>query len=55
MTKDKTILLITHYKRILQYIKPDKSIIMVKGRIIEEGDSKLAEEIDEKGYSKYDS
>ncbi|MBI2594344.1 Fe-S cluster assembly ATPase SufC [Candidatus Curtissbacteria bacterium] len=44
------ILLITHYQRILKYIKPDYVHILVGGRIVQSGDYKLAEEIEEKGY-----
>ena len=48
------ILLITHYNRILQYIKPDKITVMVDGKIIKEDDTgKLADEIEAKGYTEY--
>jgi len=46
-----TILIITHYKRILEFIKPDKLSIMLKGKIALEGDGKLVDELEEKGYS----
>jgi Fe-S cluster assembly ATP-binding protein len=46
----KSILIITHYKRILEKIKPDKVIIMEKGKIIQEGDFSLVEKIESKGY-----
>ncbi len=49
--KNKTIVLITHYNRILKYIKPDKVLILKEGKIIKEGDYLLAEEIEKKGYS----
>lgn len=49
----KTILLITHYNRILKYIKPDKVLIMVGGKIVDQGDYKLAEYIEDHGYTKY--
>ena len=48
-----TCLVITHYNRILKYIKPDKVVIMVDGRIVKEGSKDLADEIEENGYSKY--
>lgn len=48
-----TCLIITHYNRILKYIKPDKVIIMIKGRIAKEGGRDLADEIEEQGYEKY--
>ncbi len=45
------ILLITHYQRILSYIKPNFVHILVDGKIVKSGDHKLAEKIEEKGYS----
>ena len=50
--KDKTYLLITHYNRILRYIKPDKVLIMIDGEIVKVGDYKLAYQIEKKGYEK---
>lgn len=44
------VLLITHYNRILQYIKPDKVYVMIDGKIVKSGKSDLAEEIEKKGY-----
>lgn len=48
-----SVLLITHYNRILQYIKPDKVYVMIDGKIVDSGDHKLAEEIEKNGYEKY--
>jgi Fe-S cluster assembly ATP-binding protein len=48
---NKTILLITHYKRILDYVKPDKIFIMKDGEIIKEGDGDLIDELEQKGYA----
>lgn len=48
----KTILLITHYNRILKYIKPDKVVVLVNGQIIKTGDYKLARKIEDSGYQK---
>ena len=50
INKDKYILLITHYKRILDYITPDKIFIIKEGKIVLEGDKKLVNELEEKGY-----
>ncbi len=50
MNKEKTVLIITHYKRILEYIKPDKVIILINGKVALEGDGKLADKLEEKGY-----
>jgi Fe-S cluster assembly ATP-binding protein len=43
-------LIITHYTRILQYVTPDFVHIMLDGRIVREGGSELAGELEEKGY-----
>ncbi len=46
------ILLITHYQRILNYIRPDKVYIMKVGKIVKEGSSELVEQIEKEGYDK---
>ena len=43
-------LIITHYTRILEYVKPDFVHIMLDGRIVREGGSELADELEDKGY-----
>ena len=48
----KTYLIITHYNRILHYIKPDKVLILINGKLVKEGSAKLAEEIEKKGYER---
>ncbi len=51
--KDNTdvgILIITHYQRILRYIKPDHVHVMKDGRIVRSGDATLAEELEKTGY-----
>ncbi|MDP2721047.1 MAG: Fe-S cluster assembly ATPase SufC [bacterium] len=45
------ILLITHYQRILKYIKPDFVHILIDGKIVKSGGHKLAERIEEEGYA----
>ena len=45
------ILLITHYDRILQYVKPNKVHILVDGQIVKSGGSELAQEVEKHGYS----
>ncbi|WP_309068895.1 Fe-S cluster assembly ATPase SufC [Microbacterium sp.] len=47
------VLLITHYTRILRYIKPDFVHVMVGGRIAEEGGPELAERLENEGYAAY--
>jgi len=44
------VLVITHYNRILKYLKPDRVVVMEDGKIAMEGDGRLAEEIEEAGY-----
>jgi len=49
----KGVLLITHYTRILRYIKPDYVHVFVDGRVADEGGPELAEELEANGYEKY--
>jgi len=51
ISKDKAVLVITHYKRILEYIKPDKVSIIINGKIALEGSGALVDELEVKGYS----
>ncbi|WP_201516973.1 Fe-S cluster assembly ATPase SufC [Gulosibacter hominis] len=50
---DLGVLLITHYTRILRYIKPDFVHVFVNGRMVEEGGPELAERLEEEGYDRY--
>lgn len=47
------VLLITHYTRILRYIKPDFVHVFVDGHFVESGGPELAEQLEESGYDKY--
>jgi Fe-S cluster assembly ATP-binding protein len=47
---DRGFLIITHYTRILGYVRPDFVHIMLDGRIVREGGAELADELEEKGY-----
>lgn len=47
------VLLITHYTRILRYIKPDFVHVFANGRIVEEGGPELADKLEEQGYEEY--
>ncbi|MDA0347411.1 MAG: Fe-S cluster assembly ATPase SufC [Verrucomicrobia bacterium] len=49
-SKDRGILVITHYQRLLNYIVPDYVHIMMEGRIVKSGDKSLALEVEERGY-----
>ena len=50
MNSEKAILLITHYQRLLDYIKPTYVHVMQNGKIIKTGSAELAIELEEKGY-----
>lgn len=52
---DTSVLMITHYQRILDYIKPDYIHILTNGHIVKTGDATLAKEIEEKGYKSFDN
>lgn len=48
--KDRAIVVVTHYQRLLNYIVPDKVHVLVDGKIAMSGGKKLALELEEKGY-----
>lgn len=50
MNPSKSILLITHYQRLLDYIKPTYVHVMRDGQIIKTGSAELAKELEKKGY-----
>ncbi|WP_026930544.1 Fe-S cluster assembly ATPase SufC [Glycomyces tenuis] len=52
-TTDCGVLLITHYTRILRYVKPDFVHVFVDGRIAEEGGPELADKLEAEGYESY--
>ena len=45
-----SVLLVTHYQRILNYVKPDYVHVMIDGKIVKSGDKSLAIELEKKGY-----
>jgi Fe-S cluster assembly ATP-binding protein len=47
------LLLITHYTRILRYVRPDFVHVFVGGRVVEEGGPELAEKLEEAGYERF--
>jgi Fe-S cluster assembly ATP-binding protein len=47
------VLLITHYTRILRYVKPDFVHVFSAGRVVEEGGSELADLLESEGYEKF--
>jgi Fe-S cluster assembly ATP-binding protein len=50
---DVGVLLITHYTRILRYVKPDYVHVFVAGRIVEEGGPELADVLENEGYERF--
>ncbi len=49
-TKDNAVVVITHYQRLLDYIKPDFVHVLYNGKIVKSGDASLALELEAKGY-----
>jgi len=49
--EDRSVLMVTHYQRLLDYIVPDYIHVMSAGKIVKSGDKSLALELEEKGYS----
>ena len=49
--KDRSFLAITHYQRLLEYMHPDYIHVLIDGKIVKSGDIKLANQLEEKGYS----
>ena len=49
-SESNAVLIVTHYQRILDYIKPDFVHVLVDGNIVKSGDGNLALELEEKGY-----
>ncbi|WP_109808511.1 Fe-S cluster assembly ATPase SufC [Sphingosinithalassobacter portus] len=47
---DKSVLLITHYQRLLDYVQPDKVHVLADGRIVRSGGPELAQELEREGY-----
>jgi Fe-S cluster assembly ATP-binding protein len=50
MNENMGVLLITHYQRLLNHIKPDYVHIMMAGRVVQSGGPELAHELEAKGY-----
>lgn len=51
--KNKAVLLVTHYQRLLKYLKPDYIHVMVNGKIVESGGAELAKDLERYGYERY--
>ena len=51
--KERSMLVITHYQRLLDYIVPDKVHVLAHGRIVRSGGAELAKELEKKGYGSF--
>ena len=51
--KENSFLIITHYQRLLDYIKPDLVHVLMNGKIIKSGGTELALELEKKGYENF--
>ncbi|AQR61773.1 Fe-S cluster assembly ATPase SufC [Brevundimonas sp. LM2] len=51
--RDRAMLVITHYQRLLDYIKPDRVHVLAAGRIVASGGPELAHQLEAEGYDKY--
>ena len=47
----RSMIVVTHYQRLLDYIEPDSVHVLAGGRIVRSGDKTLAQELEQKGYS----
>ena len=52
---ERAILLVTHYQRILNYIKPDFVHVLVDGRIVKSGGEDLAHDLEQRGYAQFEA
>ncbi|HZT25098.1 MAG TPA: Fe-S cluster assembly ATPase SufC [Pseudolabrys sp.] len=52
-SKDRAMIVITHYQRLLNYIVPDVVHVMAKGRVVKSGGKELALELEAKGYAQF--
>jgi Fe-S cluster assembly ATP-binding protein len=52
-SNEKSFLIITHYQRLLDYIKPDFVHVLKNGQIIKSGDYELAKELEKVGYEDF--
>ncbi len=51
---DRSMLVITHYQRLLDYVKPDRVHVLVKGRVVESGGPELAHLLEREGYDRFE-
>lgn len=49
-----SVLVITHYQKLLKYLAPDRVVVLKRGAVVDEGDKEIVEKIEKKGYAIYD-
>jgi len=49
-SRDRSMIIVTHYQRLLEYIEPDVVHVLMDGRVVRSGNKSLALELEEKGY-----
>ena len=49
--KNRSFIIITHYQRLLDYIKPDFIHVLIDGKIVKSGGKEIANELESKGYN----
>ncbi|HCX88113.1 MAG TPA: Fe-S cluster assembly ATPase SufC [Gammaproteobacteria bacterium] len=54
-SEERSVILVTHYQRLLDYIVPDRVHVLAGGRIVRSGDKQLARDLEERGYGWIDS
>lgn len=54
-SEERSVILVTHYQRLLDYIVPDRVHVLAEGRIVRSGDKQLALDLEERGYSWIDT
>ena len=52
-TPDRGYLVVTHYQRLLEYVKPDYVHVFVDGNIVETGGTELSDKLEKEGYESY--
>ena len=51
---DRSFLIVTHYQRLLDHIKPDHVHVLIKGKIVQSGGYELVKKIEENGYESFE-
>ncbi len=52
--KGMSVLVITHYQRLLKYLVPDKVVVLKEGRVVDQGAGEIVERLEKEGYKSYE-